>query len=408
MLVILPLVAGERWPRRMPIARAVALVVLGVSSIWAVEAFAYTAFTFAAMVAMEAWLGEPDRRRRWLLRQLGLAVAACVAAHLIFALATLAAVGQLPHWGQYLAFVRALLLGGREGSITYGFANWSPGLAMGAACLASAAAVVLLVRRIPAIGGARRTTLIALTGTTAYGIASFSYTDNRSSTYLLLYVALPMLMAAALWLGLLLDSGAAAPPHVRLGGLSFALCVAVLMLAAAWPAVGSHFSQSALAHAYPGGGLRASLHRLWHPPPIDPRAPEGQRLLRTYLAGRRPLLVLPDWYDLGIEMEMRGGLANPLFVGDPSQDGFVPSVWIPKVRAQLAALRAGQPILTDVAGLRAIARLRGRRSSYALAHPALGDNPQQEWILHQIDLRFVLQPIYVDRDGFVVARLVRR
>lgn len=40
-------------------------------------------------------------------------------------------------------------------------------------------------RRAPAAARRERLRLVALIGTTAYSIAVFSYTDNRSSTYLL-------------------------------------------------------------------------------------------------------------------------------------------------------------------------------------------------------------------------------
>ncbi len=82
---------------------------------------------------------------------------------------------------------------------------------------------------------------MALTGTTAYAIALLSYTDNRSSTYLLPYVALPLLMAGALWLALLLRSPSQASSAARRGGLAFALAVAVLLIAVAWPRAGAAY-----------------------------------------------------------------------------------------------------------------------------------------------------------------------
>ena len=54
-------------------------------------------------------------------------------------------------------------------------------------------------RRAPAAARRERLRLVALTGTTAYLIAVFSYTDNRSSTYLLAYTTLPLLLTAAPW-----------------------------------------------------------------------------------------------------------------------------------------------------------------------------------------------------------------
>lgn len=405
--VILAIVAAARWPRHERTARAAALVVVGVASIWALEAFAYTAFTFAAMVVAEGSLRLPGARRRWIAGQLGLGLAAFVAAQLILAIATLAATGQFPHWSQYLAYVHGLLLGGREGSITYGFAKWSPGLAVGAACLVSAAATVLLIARGRELAARRLPLTIALAGTTAYAIATFSYSDNRSSTYLLLYLALPLLIAIVMWLELVLSSERVISRTARLGSLGFVLSIGAVMLAAAWPAVGANFSQSALAHFYPGGGLRASLHRLWHPPPIDPRAPGVERLINRYMAQRRVLVLLPTAPDLPIEAMMRDRRANALFLGDPSEDVFIPSVWMPVITRQIESLRSGRRVLLDRTAMQVIARLRGEPPGYPLAHPVAGGNPELEWILHQIDLRFALKPIA--REGaFVVAELAAR
>lgn len=407
ILVVLALVAEARWPTRACVARSAALLALAVASIWALEAFAYTAFTFVAMTVLAAWRQPPETRTLWLLRALALAVAAFLCAHLVLAVATLAFTGELPNWNQYLAYVRALVLGGREGSITYGFAPWSPGLAVGAACLTSAAVIALLARRASAIARREHVRLAALTGTTAYAIACLSYNDNRSSTYLLLYTTLPLLITGALWLSWLLSSGTIARP-LRAGGLAFTLAVVVLLLAAAWPAVGTHFSRSALAHAYAGGGLRAAVVRLWRPPPIDPRAPAGQRLVREYIPDKHPLILLWSSPDLAIEILMRSGRASPLFVGDPSMDSYVPAVWGSTLARQLAQLRDGQRLLVDTAALAVIGKVRGQSSSSLLADQVPGHNAELEWILHRIDQRFRLRLISADRQGLVVAELVRR
>jgi hypothetical protein len=408
IVAILALLAGARWPRRDAAARGVALVAVGIGSVWALEAFAYTLFTFLAIMAVEARLRPAPGRRRWIGRQAALALLACVCVQLVLAAATLIGSGELPDWGQYLAYVHGLLLGGKEGSVTYGFDHWSPGLLVVGAGFVSAAAIVLLLTRVPALVARERTRLIAVAGTTAYAIAAFSYSDNRSSTYLLLYASLPILLTIVLWLQVLLASTGEASRTLRLSGLALALSVAAVMLSAAWPSIGSRFSQSALAHAYPGGGLRAALHRLWHAPPIDPRAPEGERLLARYMPGTRAVVLLLGAPDLGIETLMRSGRSSALFIGDPSEDLFVPSVWMPKVSRQIAELRAGQTVLVDRAGLLATAMLRGRSSRYPFDHPVLGANAQLEWILHAIDRRFALRPIYTDADGLLVARLARR
>ena len=407
MIVLLVSVAGARAPGHARLARVVVLCGVGASALWALEAFAYTTVTYAGVVVAEAWLRRPGDRRRWLVRQGALGLAAWVVAHLGFALLTLLGSGQLPDWGQYLAYAREFLLGGSAGSITYGFANWSPGLAVDGAALISAAAIVLLVRRKAALGRAHPALLVALAGSTAYAIAILSYTDNRSSTYLLLYVALPLLIAGTLWLALLLAPGSRLPGAVRRGGLAAALAVVVLLFAGAWPSIGTHFSRTALARAYPGGGLGSALHRLWHPPPIDPRAPEGIRLLNRYIPAQRVLILLPTLPDLGTEILIRSHRANLLPIGDPKADGLVPSVWLPRISSALARIRAGQRILIDQQALQVISDLRNPAVDRGLQRID-GGGTEVEWILRELDRRFRIRPIHRAADGLILAALVAR
>jgi hypothetical protein len=416
MIVLLGSVAANRLPRAAPIARVVALVGLAVAAVWAFEAFAYTAVTYVAVVAVEAWTREPGSRpprpprparRRWLLRWLAYGIGAVAAGHAVFALATLAGSGHLPDWGQYLAYGREFLLGGKAGSITYGFASWSPGLAVYGGALISAAALVLLIWRRPELARANPARTVALAGSTFYTIAILSYTDNRSSTYLFVYVALPLLIAGTLWLALILGPASGLSPRLRLSGLGAALAVSVLLLAGAWPQVGTHFNRSALAHFYPGGGLRAALHRLWHAPPIDPRTPVGIALLDRYVHGRRVIILLPTVPDLGTEILIRSHRSNLLPIGDPKADGLVPSVWLPRVRAALGKLRPGQRVLIDDQALKAIKDLR-KPGVDPLKAPIDGGGVEAEWILRYLDRRFEIKPVARAPDGLIVAELVRR
>ena len=198
---------------------------------------------------------------------------------------------------------------------------------------------MLLARRAPSIARREPVVTVALAGSTAYTIALMSYTDNRSLTYLLVYVSLPLVMAAVLWLVLILRAPEAGIAVRRAAG-AFSAAVTVLMISAAWPLIGGNFSQSALAHAYPGGGLSADLHRLVHPPPIDPRAPVAVRLLDRYVPGHRALIVLPIDPDLGVEILMRGDRTNSMFIGDPVDDSLVASLWMHKLTTEVARLRA--------------------------------------------------------------------
>ena len=406
MGAVLALAAAARYERHRRAAGIAALVVLGLSSVWALEGFAHTLLALAAMSCFEAALMPAGGRLRWLGRRALLGLAACACAHLVFALATLAVSGHLPAWSQYYAFVHAFLLGGKAGGITYGFTRWSPGVAVAAAYLASAIAIVLLLRRQPGLAAAERVALTAVAGTTAWGIGLFSYFDNRSATYLLLYVALPALLMAALWLSLLLRSRAGLSRAGRSGALAFALCLAVLLLSAAWPSIGPRFSRSPLAEAFPGGhGLRDDVRRLWHMPALDPRAPEGVRLVRTYMPGQRHVLVLTS-PDLGTEILLRSGTANALPIGDPIEESFVSSSRIPVLREAIDKLRPGQAALLDQVTWGALLKLRAERPADPVkAFQTTLQAPLQAWILQRLDQRFRLRPIHRDRQGFVVVRL---
>jgi hypothetical protein len=407
MLLVLAEVAAGRSPRWRAAGRSIALFVLAVSAVWSLEAFAYTAFTYLAALGARVWLTSPRGRIRTVAIELGLGAASVLAAHAIFALATLAATGALPDWQPYLTTVHAFLLGGAAGQITYGFADWSPGLAVYAGALLSAAGVVLLARYRSTLVHGHPVRFVALAASTAYSIVLLSYTDNRSSTYLFLYVSLPLMLAAALWLGLIFAEQPRLSSHVRRGALIAALAVAVLLFCGAWSSIGAHFSRTALARSYPGGGLVSSLHRLWHSPPIDPRAPAGVRLLHRYMPAKRVVVLLPTASDLGTEILLRSGRANLLPIGDPPADGVVPSVWLPRIRSAVPKIRAGQRVLVDLSALRLISELGNRRAD-VVRRPIEGGSSEIEWILQALQKRFRFVPVHRGPDGLQVDRLVPR
>ena len=299
------------------------------------------------------------------MRTGAVAVAACVVAHVLLAAATLAAAGELPDWGRYLAYLKEFLFGD-VGDITYDFSHWSAGLPVGAAYLASAAAFVLVVRRRRDLVDEERAALIALCGATAYGIALFSYFVNRSADHILPYVSLPALMVGILWLSLLLRGALAESRALRLGGLAFALSVAVLLVSVAWSSIGPRVPRTALAHVVPGGeSLGGALDRLWHPAPIEPRAPQGEALLNRYMPGdgRVPIIVTPD---LETEILIRSGRANGLGLSYPTEDSFVTAA-DPAARAAGGGRAATRRSAAD-----ADRRARGARCvwSPAVAGPA--------------------------------------
>jgi hypothetical protein len=407
--LILAATAEARWPSHARGARVAQYAVVGLSSIWALEAFAYTAFTFVALAGLRAWMGGEGGRIASLAREAAWALAACVAVQLLFIVATLAFAGQLPDYGWYFAFLDAFLRGNLA-ELTYDFSPWSAGLAVGVGYAVSAAGLVLLIRRRADLVEREKVLLTALGGVTAYGIGLFSYFVDRSPDHVLPYVSLPLILAAALWLSLLLR-GLVESPAARLAWLGFALSFAVLLVSVAWSSIGTRFERSALAHALPGGSsLSGAIHRLWHPPPLNLAAPEGEHLLDVYMPGQRRVLIVVK-PDLATEILVRSARSNQLPFSDPLEDSFVGAHELPSLRRAVAGIEPGDRLLTQRDGLRMLAG-RGVGSATApLADRLTGSNsltPQQNWVLQRIGKRF--QPRVIQRDdaGFVVVSLAPR
>jgi hypothetical protein len=410
LALVLAVVAATRWPQRRTLARGAALAIVGLSSIWAMEMFVLTAGTLLALLAMEAYL-RPVGRARWLLRQAVLAIAACVVAHILLVWLTLAAAGELPQWDQYLVFLEAFLLEGL-GEITYDFSPWSPGLAVGAAYMALVLGLVLAVRLAPRFFHNDRAALFAITGTTAYGVLAFGYFVNRSAPHVLVYLCLPLLLAAVLWLSLLLRSDRrSSGTGVAAAALALALCLAVVLVTGAWPRIGPRFEHSALVYAFPGTKpARTAFDRLKDFPRFQPEARRGERLLERYMPGERRSLVLVK-PDLDTEILMHSARSNALPLPDAIEDSFVGAHKFPLLRRAVVGLQPGRRMLLDRAQLAGLAALkRDPVSAPSLTQvPSLGTptTPLQVRTLAEIDKRFRLSPLHAE-GSFVVVELEAR
>jgi hypothetical protein len=405
LLLVLAATAEARWPRRSTAALLVQLVVVGLSSIWSFEDLLYTLGTFAALTALRAYSAPLGSRAAFLLRRAGAALAACLAAQLVLVVGTLDRAGELPDYGWYLAYLRSFLFG-RVGEITYDFPRWSAGLPVAAGYGLSAAALVLLLRRRRGVLESDGTTVVALCGTTAYGLALFSYFDNRSAAHVLPYVSLPLLLAGALWLSLVLRrTGSRA---IRMGALGFALALSALLVSVAWSSLDQRVGRTALAHVIPGGqGLHPALRRLWRSPPINRRAPEGDRLVARYLGGN-PLLVMKP--DLETEILLRTDRVNRLALDFEPEDSFVRDHYLPGLRSSVASLRAGTPLLIDLTAAKAFRSYRAHSERDPFHDPIAPSKlaPLQEWALRALARRFDLHVVHRDNQGFIVAVLSAR
>jgi len=341
-------------------------------------------------------------------RQLAIAIAACVAAHVLFAGATLAATGELPDWSQYFGFLDAFLFGDL-GNLTYDFVRWSPALAVGAAYMGSAAALALLLLR-RSTGAAERPALVALAGTTACGIFEFSYFVDRSAPHVLVYVSLPLLLTGTLWLSLILRRRSTLPPAVSRAALAFAVALATLVVAAAWDQAGDRVGHTALAHLVPGGRDTVdAVDRLVHFPAIDAAAISGERVLDHELPGERRSVVLAQ-PNLATETLMRSGRANELPLADAWEDSFVAQDRAPAVRDAVDSLQPGRRVLFDKGMLLELAAVRAN-PTIDLSRPTVQGSPVaplQLVALDELNRRFRLRTIRRGGDGWTVMELGRR
>jgi hypothetical protein len=367
------------------------------------ESFPNNHHVYAAVACVRVRLdGAPGRRLRALVRAGLAALAACVAAHVVFALATLAAAGRLPDWGEYLVYLREFLFGA-IGDLTYDVERWTPALAVGAGYAASAIALAELLRRD--LVRDQRAAVVALAGMTAYGIVLMSYYVDRSQSHILVHVALPALLTGALWLGLLLRAGPAVGHRTRSAGLALGLAVAALVTATAWSSAAERFPRTPLSQGAPGGSsLRGSLERLWDPPPLAPAAPAGERALARHMPGEDASLVMVA-PDLGLEILLRSGRVDRLLLGDAWETSFVAEDELPALRERVDALAPGDRMLMDGAAEQTLATLREHPGGDPLAVPGSELAPLQEWALQRIVARYELAPVAPADGGFTVVEL---
>lgn len=404
MGVLLGAVVAIRLPRWAGAGRTLSLATLAVSAVWSFEAFAGAAFVFLAASLTEAVIAPAGGRRRLFARRLVAGGAAVLAAHVLFAAATLVLTGHLPDWGQYIAFLREFLLGDL-GDLTYDFSRWSPGIALGVVYLGSVIALLVVLRLRPAQAALHRGTIVAVGGTSAYGLVQFWYLVDRSADHVVVYVALPALMLAALWLSLVLSC---APAGGRRIAVALAATTGTLLVSVGWSSIQRPLDRSALVHLVPGGqNTRAALARLRAFPAIDPRAPEGERLLDEHMPGERRSLVITE-PNLSVEILIRRQRANVLPISNPREDDFTPNERLPGVLDAVRRLKPGRRILLDTGALATLQAIRRDPRAVVLRQ---GDGRValvQARALQAINRRFRLRLVRRGGAGLAVFELMRR
>ena len=280
---------------------------------------------------------------------------------------------------------------------------------MAAGYLIGAAALVLLIRERPGLARREAASVVALGGTSAYGIVLFFYFVDRSAFHVLVYVSLPLVIVGTIWLALLMRNRESVPRGVLTGVIAFALALSVLLLSVAWPSIGPRFERSALAHAARGGpSLAGALERLWAFPPIDIRSPAGERMLARHMPGEDESVVLVQ-PNMITEVLMRSERSNRLPLSNPVKDGFAEDATRPGLLEAAAQLEPGTRMLLDESALRGLRTIRGnpRHELLNVIAPGAPTTPLELQALREIDRRFVLRPV-ARADGFVVVELERR
>lgn len=411
MAILAMTMAELRWPRVAAPARIATLLFVGLSSIWALEAFGYCVLTFGVVIVTRAALLAPGSRRAWFLRRGAEGAAACIAVHLVFALTTLVWAGSLPDWGQYINTLREFL-SGEVGDLTYDFAPWSPGILVAGLLVASTVATALLIRRHRDLAVRERELTVAVAGSTAYGVALLSYLVNRSADHIVPYVSLPVLMAVTLWLSLMIRSPQFVPRPARQLALGTVAAVATVLVAVAWSGAGEHLRESAIAYVAPGGRpLDAAIDRLADPPPLSPGAAEAERLLDSYWPDQDEAAVLVE-PDLGIEALARTGRINRIPLSDPWEDSFVADARLGEIDPALEDLSAGDMLLID--GNAAVAFVGYRRdpaldpldSTLLQTIVPSGLAILQDYVLERLAARFRLRTVERGTDDLEVVELV--
>lgn len=411
MPLIAAVVASVRWPRSRTAMKWIALFVIGISSVWALEAFLYISATAAALLAIwMTWVPAPERIRRLVTVVLAI-VGAWVVTQVAFALITLVASGSLPDWGLYLTYLREFLTGG-IGDLTYDMSPWSPGLAVFFVYVLSAVAIASLVLTRREFTATRQPAFLALAGLAGYGAVLFSYFDNRSLDHILPYVSLPALMLVTIWLGLLLDRSAGFSPRTRMAGLAAALLLASVSVSTVWTQASARSSDSLLAYVIPGStSVGDGFHRIWNPPALKPGAAAGQQLIERWMPDTDEVPVITE-PDLDNEILARADRANQLRITDAKEASWVPGPHLPEVEEAATSLGTGDRMLVDKHAVEA-ALLVENDPAAALAGPdqiaaVTGLQAIQvralAWVLSDYRLEKVAGPV----DGISVVELKPR
>jgi hypothetical protein len=412
---LLPFAAGllglraASGPSGNPLSAPV-LAVTAVASIWSIETFVYTLATVTALAAVDAATRAPSLRVgvRLFARGLVLVGIVCVTAHVAFALGTRILAGDWPDWGWYLSYFGTYSVQGYQ---SLPVQAWSTGFFVAGFYVTSVAGLITLLAGAPDTARRERLALLAIAAITAAGIGMLTYWVARSVDSTLTTLSFPAVVTAVIWLGLLLRLSTA-QRGARILAVAVSTWISALVIVAGWSITERNWDRSALAHLLPGGdSLSGDLERLWDSPPMDPRAPEAQRLIETRFPHTDSALVMIE-PDLGVEALIRSRRTNLLPIGDPTEDSIAIEHSLPLVMEGVRDLQPGTLMLVQH---HPIGRGAPEPSVAIALTRSFGVMAAHQWLtyvqvhaLRAIRQRFRLRPVESGSYGLEVVSLAPR
>lgn len=339
-LIVTALVVAFRNDVLSPRAMYVALVFLGLSSVWSFESAFYSIGTFVVVVAAVAWTdGNVRGAVRWLAR----GAAAVLLALGVVVAGTYVGRGVRPHPAGYFDFIRLYSSGGFG---TLPVQDWSLGYLICAGYVVSFVGIGAIILHGRRFGTARTSTIVPLVATTTFGALSFTYFLGRSHPNNLTHISPPFVAMVTLWTAL------AARAWIRERSAIGAVVVAAaalsggLLVVSDWDDLTLKVPDSALAAMLSPFDGRPSLpgriETLTGNPVVNPDSVVVVSLIQRVVPNGAPLLVLVG-PAIATEVLVRLDRPNVLPINVPDEDGLVP-----RRRSALIAMAADIPCETVV------------------------------------------------------------
>jgi hypothetical protein len=336
-LIVLAAVIRARFPARRRQAQIAILSLLGLGAVWSFETFVYCGVTYGCLVLIEA-VAEGTQTIRRVARGAAIGASVCIAALLVFSLATFALDSRV-EWGPYFEYLK-LYTTGELGALPV--VVFSAGPLMAATIFLTGVGLLSIVRRNPA--AIEPPIRNALAGFTGLAMATFTYYLGRSHPNNLLVILIPTIALTGLWVHVLLR---ARQTSWRNAGLTALVLGWSMIVIASWPSIKAKWQTTALALAVPaqGGSLRSQVDEYAGNPAFNPLAKRGVEMLEAHFPPGAPALVLTQ-QDLTTEILVRADRRNLLPISHPPEDVLIESSF-DRVRISAETILPGTLMLTS-------------------------------------------------------------